>query len=69
MVATFEAAPPLPSNAAASPATLTLTMPAPGLPSPIVVTAILAPAAERVPTDAPEWFPRWFLRTPLGGDI
>jgi len=69
MVASFETPPPLPPNAAVSPATLTLTMPAPGLASPIVVKAILEPAAERVPADAPDWFPRWFLRTPQGGYI
>jgi hypothetical protein len=57
MVASFEAASPLPLNAAVSPATLTLTMPAPGLPSPIVITAILAPAAEELPTEIPDWFP------------
>jgi len=61
MVATFEAAPPLHRNAALSPATLTLTMPAPGLPSPIVVKANLDPATEKLPTDAPEWFPTWWF--------
>ena len=62
-VATFEAAPPLAPSAVISPATLTLTMPAPGLPSPIVVTAILEPAAKQVPNDDlfPSWFPTWWF--------
>jgi hypothetical protein len=55
--------PALPSTAAASPATLTLTMPVPGLPSPIVISVTLDPAA-----DQPGQAPRWFLRKPPAGD-
>jgi len=58
----------LPPNAAVSPATLTLTMPAPGLPSPIVINAILDPVAAQVPKAAPGWFPQWFLPTAQAGD-
>jgi hypothetical protein len=48
--------PPLPSAVLASPATLTLTMPVPGLPSPIVVSAILDPVADQPDQAAPRWF-------------
>jgi len=68
LVASFEEPPPLPPNAAVSPATLTLTMPAPGLPSPIVINAILDPVAAQVPKAAPGWFPQWFLPTAQAGD-
>ena len=46
---------PLPSAALASPATVTLTMPVPGLPSPIVVSAILDPVADQPDQAAPRW--------------
>jgi hypothetical protein len=56
--------PPLPPAALGSPATVTLTMPVPGLPSPIVISAILDRVAEQPDQAAP----RWLLTKPQAGD-
>ena len=46
---------PPPSAALASPATITLTMPVPGLPSPIIVSAILDPVTGQNDRTASRW--------------
>jgi hypothetical protein len=57
-------APPLPPEARGSSATVTLTMPTPGLPTPIAISAILDPVADQAEHAAP----RWFLRKPTVED-
>jgi hypothetical protein len=47
--------PPLPAAALGSPATITLTMPAPGLKLPVVVSAVAEPVADQPPQAAPGW--------------